>query len=74
MKLTIRLSDLDDVKRFVDITSRYDEEMSLVSGNHTVDAKSVLGVFAIDLTQPLELICDLEDEALKNDLKPFTAA
>lgn len=74
MKLTIRLSDLDDVKRFVDITSRYDEEMSLIGGGHTVDAKSVLGVFAVDLTQPLELVCDLEDEALKRDLEPFTAA
>jgi phosphotransferase system HPr-like phosphotransfer protein len=74
MKLTIRLSDLHDVKRLVDITSRYDEEISLIGGGHTVDAKSVLGVFTIDLTQPLELVCDMEDEALLRDLKPFIAA
>ena len=74
MKLTIRLNDLDDVKKFVDITSRYDEKMSLVNGDYEVDAKSILGVYSMDLCETVCLVCDSEDEALKRDLKPFTAA
>lgn len=74
MKLTLRLNDLDDVKKFVDITSRYDEQMTLVNGDYEVDAKSILGVYSMDLSETVCLVCDLEDEALKRDLKPFTAA
>ena len=74
MKLTIRLSDLDDVKHFVDITSRYEEGISLVNGDYEVDAKSILGVYSMDLSETVCLVCDLEDEALKRDLAPFIAA
>lgn len=74
MKLTLKLNGLDDVKRFIDITSRYGEDMSLMNGRYAVDAKSILGIFTMDLSQPIELVCDGEDEELKKELTPFLAA
>ena len=74
MKLTLKLNGLDDVKRFIDITSRYGENLSLVNGRYVVDAKSILGVFSMDLSQPVELVCEREDDALKQELTPFFAA
>lgn len=74
MKLTLKLNSLDDVKRFIDITSRYGENLSLVNGRYVVDAKSILGIFSMDLSQPVELVCEGEDEALKKELTPFFAA
>ncbi len=74
MELTLKLNSLDEVKRFIDITSRYGENLSLVNGRYVVDAKSILGVFSMDLSQPLLLVCDREDDALKKELSAFIPA
>ncbi len=74
MKLTLKLNGLDDVKRFIDITSRYGEELSLVNGRYVVDAKSILGIFSMDLSQTVDLVCDEEDAHLREELIPFMAA
>ena len=46
MKLTLKLKDMNEVKRFVDITSQYSEDMALVHGRYVVDAKSILGIIS----------------------------
>ena len=74
VKLTLKLNGLDDVKRLIDITSRFEENMSLMNGSYAVDAKSILGIFAIDLSKPVELVCDGENEELLKALTPFSAA
>ena len=74
MKLTLKLKDMNEVKRFVDITSQYSEDMALVHGRYVVDAKSILGIISLDLNQPVELVCDHVNDNLVNDLKDFLAA
>ncbi len=74
MKLTLKLKDMNEVKRFVDITSQYSEGMALVHGRYVVDAKSILGIISMDLNQPVELVCDHVNDNLVNDLKDFLAA
>ena len=74
MKLTLKLKDMNEVKRFVDITSQYSEDMALVHGCYVVDAKSILGIISMDLNQPVELVCDHVNDNLVNDLKDFLAA
>ena len=74
MKLTLKLKDMNEVKRFVDITSQYSEDMALVHGRYVVDAKSILGIISMDLNQPVELVCDHVNDNLVHDLKDFLAA
>ena len=74
MKLTLKLKDMNEVKRFVDITSQYSEDMALVHGRYVVDAKSILGIISMDRNQPVELVCDHVNDNLVNDLKDFLAA
>ena len=74
MKLTLKLKEMEEVKRFVDITSQYSEDMALVHGRYVVDAKSILGIISMDLNQPVELVCDHVNDNLVNDLKEFLAA
>ena len=74
MKLTLKLKDMNEVKRFVDITSQYSEDMALVHGRYVVDAKSILVIISMDLNQPVELVCDHVNDNLVNDLKDFLAA
>ena len=74
MKLTLKLKDMNEVKRVVDITSQYSEDMALVHGRYVVDAKSILGIISMDLNQPVELVCDHVNDNLVKDLKDFLAA
>lgn len=68
--VNIRLTMTDHVKNFVSIVNRYPYEMDLRSGRYVVDAKSILGIFSVDLSRPIRMDIysdDCEDllEALK---------
>ncbi|MGI6687274.1 MAG: HPr family phosphocarrier protein [Christensenellales bacterium] len=68
----IKLSYAEEVKTFVNVANRYNYDMDLRAGRHVVDAKSILGIFSLDLSKPitLEIYADECDDLL-NDLKPF---
>ena len=51
----IRLSLVENVNNFVNIVTRYPFEMDLRAGRHVVDAKSILGIFSLDLSKPINL-------------------
>ena len=58
---TVRLSQIDDVKNFVNTIMRFDYDIDLKSGRYAVDAKSIMGIFSLDLSKPIELIAHTED-------------
>ena len=71
-EVEIRLSLAENVKSFVKIVSRFDYEMDLQSGRHVVDAKSILGIFSLDLSKPVKLIIHSDDcEDILEAVKPF---
>ena len=68
----IILSSINDVKNFVNIVSKYDFDVDLTSGRYVVDAKSIMGIFSLDLSKSIKV--DVHDEnatALIEELKPF---
>lgn len=69
---TVRLSQIDDVKNFVNIIMRFDYDIDLKSGRYAVDAKSIMGIFSLDLSKPIELQAHTEDaEALFEAIDSF---
>ncbi len=72
---TILLDTIDRVKDFANIIGRFDAEIDLGDGRHVVDAKSIMGVFSLNLKSPLKLtICDCSDEEkepLQKAMQPF---
>ena len=71
---TIRLSLVENVNNFVNIVSRYPFDMDLRAGRHVVDAKSILGIFSLDLSRPIALEVYSDDcEALMKEIEPFIA-
>ena len=64
--LDITLSATDKVRSFVNLANQYPCHIYLRQGRATVDAKSVLGVFSLDLTQPItvDVYCDHHQELL----------
>ena len=68
----IRLSLVENVNKFVNVVSRYPFEMDLRAGRHVVDAKSILGIFSLDLSRPITLDIYSDDcETLLEEIKPF---
>ena len=68
----IRLSLVENVNKFVNIVSHYPYEMDLRAGRHVVDAKSILGIFSLDLSRPITLEIYSDDcEALLKEIQPF---
>ncbi len=51
----IRLQSIEEVKKFVSIMAQFNGYFDLISGKYIVDAKSVMGIFSMDLSRTLEL-------------------
>lgn len=74
-KITIALNTINDVKFFVNTVSRYDFDVDLISGRYAVDAKSIMGIFSLDLSKPIELAIHAEADvdAILDVIKPYLA-
>lgn len=51
----IKLTTINDVKEFVNVVTMCDFDVDLVSGRYSIDAKSIMGIFSLDLEKPIEL-------------------
>ncbi len=70
----ISLNSIDKVKSFVNEITKYDYDFDLVSGRYVIDAKSIMGIFSLDLSKPIELNIhadNTEVESILEDLKPY---
>ena len=70
--VNIKLSLAENVKTFVNLVNKYPYDVDLRAGRHVVDAKSILGIFSLDLSKPiaLEVYDDACDDLLE-EIKPF---
>ncbi len=59
----IMLATINDVKMFVNTVAKYEFDVDLVSGRYAVDAKSIMGIFSLDLSKPIELQAHSDDAA-----------
>ena len=53
--VTINLGSIDKVKSFVNDITKFDSDFDLVSGRYVIDAKSIMGIFSLDLSKPIDL-------------------
>ncbi len=68
----IKLSSIEDVRNFVNIVTKYDIDIDLASGRYIVDAKSIMGIFSLDLLKPIQLTAHSDDtDKLLEDIKPY---
>lgn len=68
----ITLSSINDVKNFVNIINRYDFDADLTSGRYVVDAKSIMGIFSLDLSRPIKIQVHSDNcDAFMDELKAF---
>lgn len=72
VKVHVQLDTITKVKDFVNTLVTCPFDVDLTSGRYVIDAKSIMGIFSLDLTKPIELTihCDSCDDLLTK-LKPF---
>ena len=72
----ISLNSIDKVKSFVNEITKFDNDFDLVSGRYVIDAKSIMGIFSLDLSKPIELNIHAEDDinSVLEVLKPYIIA
>ena len=70
--VTISLTQVQQVQQFVNLVSKYHFDVDIVSDRYTVNAKSLLGIYNLDLNKPLKVLIYSDDcEELKTELKEF---
>ena len=57
----ISLNSIDKVKSFVNEITKYDYDFDLVSGRYVIDAKSIMGIFSLDLSKSIDLNIHADD-------------
>jgi phosphotransferase system HPr-like phosphotransfer protein len=62
----IKLNSINHVKTFVNTVNKYDFDVDLTSGRYVVDAKSIMGIFSLDLSKPIKV------EVYSDDTEEFT--
>ncbi|MCC8142315.1 MAG: HPr family phosphocarrier protein [Lachnospiraceae bacterium] len=72
-KVLVSLNSIDKVKSFVKDISEYDYEFDLVSGRYVIDAKSMLGIFSLDLSKPIELTVHADDAEADEVISSLTS-
>jgi phosphotransferase system HPr-like phosphotransfer protein len=72
--IEISLNSIEKVKTFVNLINRFDYDFDLVSGRYVIDAKSIMGIFSLDLSKPITLNIHASDEdasAVLQELAPY---
>ena len=70
----VLINSIDDVKNFVNTVNRYSFDIDLISGRYIVDAKSIMGIFSLDLSNVIKVEAHTEDKQIMEDLKPYIVA
>ncbi len=69
----ILIDTIEKVKEFSAVIAQVESDCELVEGNHILDAKSIMGIFSMDLKKPMELRIYTEETTLPAAIKPFLA-
>lgn len=69
----ISLNSIGKVKSFVNTIAQFDYDFDLISGRYVIDAKSIMGIFSLDLSKPIDLAIHTEDDVdeIMEVLKPY---
>ena len=61
MNYKIKLDTFDKVKKFVNAVQTFESDIDLTSDRYIINAKSIMGIFSLDLSKPLNVVVHEED-------------
>ncbi len=72
-KLTINFNDITDVENFVEIVGKYNFDVTLSQGKYEVDGKSLMGIFSLDITKPIDILVTKKDTSFIDEIQKYIA-
>ncbi len=73
-KFNIMLTSIADVKQFVNAATMQSYDIDVVSGRYIIDAKSIMGIFSLDLSKPISVEVHSEDNSFYKAVESFVKA
>ena len=69
----ISLNSIDKVKSFVNTITQFEYDFDLISGRYVIDAKSIMGIFSLDLSKPIDraIHAEANEDEILEALKPY---
>lgn len=61
-KVTVNLNEMGKVNRFVNVVATFESDIDVVRGRYVIDGRSIMGLFSLDLSKPIDVILHSEDE------------
>lgn len=61
-KVTIKLNNFSDIKKFTNEVTKFEGDIDLVKGRYIIDAKSTMGIFTLDLSNPVDVVIYSDDK------------
>ena len=71
VKAVIKLVSIDDVKEFVKKANEKNYDIDLSLGKYTVDAKSIMGIFSLDLSRDIGLTIHSDNDSFLDEIKEY---
>lgn len=73
--VNVSLDSIDKVKEFVNVITAFPAEFDLVAGRYVIDAKSIMGIFSLDISKPIQLNIYANDgiDDILEAIKPYIA-
>ncbi len=74
-QVRVLLNSIDKVKEFVNTVSAFESDFDMCSGRYTIDGKSIMGIFSLNLAKPIDVLIYNEKEfpQIQQALQPFLA-
>ena len=71
--IKISLNSIDKVKSFVNAITQFNFDFDLISGRYVIDAKSIMGIFSLDISKPIDLNIHNADnlDEIMEQLQPY---
>ena len=71
VKCEVLLNTVDKIADFIKVASRIEEDIDLSNGRYTIDAKSIVALFTLDLSKVAILTIHSDDESLLDNFKEW---
>lgn len=64
---SVLINTIDNVKKLCAAASNTEYDIDLISGRYVIDAKSIMGIFSLDLSKRLDIRVHTDDEVAANE-------
>lgn len=60
-QVTVYLNDFMKAKKFTQVVSKFESDIDMVRGRYVIDAKSIVGIYTLDLSEPIDVVLNSDD-------------